>query len=110
MPKYMIHACLARMWYVEEFLIPSMLEQGIEWESITIWNDAQRRGNLIACMDSFLSLAGSDGGTWHLQDDVIICRDFASLFEGGGAAAGGDGGSETRESPLSSDENTSRER
>lgn len=78
MPKYMIHACPARMWYVEEFLIPSLLAQGIERESVRVWLDERRSGNLYACMEAFLSLAGSDGGTWHLQDDVIICRDFAA--------------------------------
>ncbi len=27
--RYMIHACPPRMWYVEEFFIPSMKAQGI---------------------------------------------------------------------------------
>lgn len=76
MPKYMIHACQARMWYVEEFLVPSMIEQGIPEKDITIWNDTERRGNLAACMEAFESCKGK-GGTWHLQDDVVICSDFA---------------------------------
>ena len=37
--KYMIHCCPKRMWYVEEYLIPSMLRQGIDRDSIIIWND-----------------------------------------------------------------------
>ena len=30
MSSYIIHACPARMWYVNGYLIPSMREQGIE--------------------------------------------------------------------------------
>lgn len=77
MPKYMIHAMPARMWYVEEFLIPSMLAQGIERQDITVWNDTERLGNLAACHEAFLSCT-DPGGTWHIQDDVIISRDFAA--------------------------------
>lgn len=74
--NYIIHACPERMWYVKEFLVPSLLGQGIERERIEICEDKTRRGNLAACMESFRSCTG-DGGAWHLQDDVIICRDFA---------------------------------
>lgn len=76
MPKYMIHACPSRLWYVEDFLIPSMTAQGIKREDITVWNDTERMGNLAACMAAFESCTG-DGGTWHLQDDVVISADFA---------------------------------
>lgn len=72
----MIHACPSRIWYVDGFLIPSMLEQGIKREDITVWNDTERMGNLAACMAAFESCTGG-GGTWHIQDDVIISRDFA---------------------------------
>jgi len=80
MPKYMIHACPERMWYVEEFLIPSMLEQNIPASDITVWNDTDKRGNLEACIAAFESCT-SEGGTWHLQDDVVICSDFAKRTE-----------------------------
>lgn len=73
----MIHACPARMWYVEAFLVPSMARQGINRDDITIWNDADGKGNLQSCLESFASLDGIAGGTWHLQDDVMISRDFA---------------------------------
>lgn len=76
MPKYMMHACPKRMWYVEEFLIPSMTAQGIPREDITVWNDTEKLGNLAACMAAFESCTG-DGGTWHLQDDVVVSADFA---------------------------------
>lgn len=75
--KYMIHACPERMWYVKEFLIPSMTAQGIRDEEITVWNDTEKKGNLFSCMDSFAECGKHKSGTWHLQDDVIISRDFA---------------------------------
>lgn len=71
--NFLIHACPQRMWYVEEFLVPSLKAQGAE--NIEVWNDTEKKGNLIACMESFAARSG-DGGTWHLQDDVIICHDF----------------------------------
>lgn len=79
--RYMIHACPKRMWYVNDFLIPSMLAQGIEKEQITVYNDEKHEGNLKACMHSFQTLPDDNGGTWHLQDDVIICRDFRKRTE-----------------------------
>lgn len=79
-PSYMIHTCPQRAWYVYDYLIPSMLEQGIEREQITVFNDEVKLGNLRACMNSFLTLP-EKGGTWHLQDDVIICRDFKERTE-----------------------------
>lgn len=74
--RFLIHACPVRMWYVDEFLVPSLLDQGIDPDDVEIWNDTAGEGNLYACMHSFESRTG-DGGTWHLQDDVLICRDFA---------------------------------
>lgn len=68
----MIHACPARMWYVERFLAPSLRVQGIE---PLIFCDTERRGNLGAFLASIRELHGD--GTWHIQDDVLICRDFA---------------------------------
>ena len=68
------------MWYVEEFLIPSMLHQGIERKDIRVYNDENQEGNLVSCLKAFLSCEG-DGGTWHLQDDVCICKDFKTITE-----------------------------
>lgn len=75
--RYMIHACPQRLWYVEEFLIPSMLAQGIPKEEIVLWNDTEGKGNLFSCMESFRDCGRLAGGTWHLQDDVILSRRFA---------------------------------
>lgn len=77
--KYMIHACPSRMWYVNEYLVPSLTAQGISIDEITIWNDTEYRGNLNAFIDSLKALQNEPGGTWHIQDDVIISREFAKL-------------------------------
>ena len=71
--KILIHACPQRMWYVRDFLIPMLQEQGAE--HIEVWNDIHKKGNLKACMDSFAARIG-DEGTWHIQDDVLPARDF----------------------------------
>lgn len=71
--NFMIHACPQRMWYVNDFLIPSMRAQGISENEIIVWNDTEGKGNLFSCMESFKAC----GDAWHLQDDVIISRDFA---------------------------------
>jgi hypothetical protein len=73
--KYMIHACPRRMWYVNDYLLPSMRAQGID--EVEIWNDTEGKGNLLACMEAFRACGEREGGTWHLQDDVLISRDFA---------------------------------
>ena len=80
MAKYMIHACPDRMWYVEGFLVPSMLEQGIKQEDIIVYNDEKQEGNLKACMHAFMEVS-QHTGTWHLQDDVIICKNFREQTE-----------------------------
>ena len=73
--KVLIHASPVRMWYVEGFLIPALEAQGAD--SIEVWNDTEKKGNLAACMASFAARTG-DGGTWHIQDDVLLCRDFVA--------------------------------
>lgn len=70
--KVMIHAVPKRLWYVDRFLVPSLIAQGI---SPVIYCDHAGRGNLGACLDSFRTMRGE--GTWHIQDDVIISRRFA---------------------------------
>ena len=80
MAKYLIHAYPKRLHYVREYLIPSMLKQGINKADIRVYNDDKGLGNLKACMEAFASCEG-DGGTWHLQDDVLICKDFKERTE-----------------------------
>ena len=81
--RYMIHAYPGRMWYVEGYLVPKLKKQGIRAKDIVVWNDAEGKGNLRSCMDAF-AWCGShpvEGGTWHLQDDVIVCKDFKDRTE-----------------------------
>ena len=85
--RILIHACPDRMWYAEEILAPRLRTQGADVE---IWNDVQQLGNLRACMESFKRRHGS-GGTWHIQDDVLPCRDFVqrcSEYESDGVVYG----------------------
>lgn len=82
--KYMIHSVPKRLWYVEKYLIPSMVKQGIKKKDIYIYNDENKFGNLFAFLDSleFISKNLSDEvGLWHLQDDVIISKNFKSETE-----------------------------
>lgn len=81
MAKYLIHAYPKRMWYVEQYLIPSMINQGIAKNDISVYNDSKGIGNLRACMEAFASVPDNDEGTWHIQDDVIICKDFKQRTE-----------------------------
>lgn len=73
--QIMIHTCINRLWYVNEYLVKSLREQGFTKDEIKIYLDKDRKGNLKAFMDSISQLP-DEGHTWHLQDDVIICRDF----------------------------------
>lgn len=76
--RYLIHSAPSRQWYVEEFLIPSMKEQGIDEKDIFVRCDTEGKGNLVSCMESFLWCGQSTAeGTWHLQDDIILSRNFA---------------------------------
>lgn len=75
--KYLVHSCPDRKWYVDGFLVPSLKAQGIGSDEIIIWHDEYRKGNLQSFVDSCKFVGDMPGGTWHLQDDAIICSDFA---------------------------------
>ena len=57
--KLLIHACPARLWYVEEFLAPELERQGAG--HVEIWNDAEGKENLLACMESFAACGAGTG-------------------------------------------------
>ena len=80
MSKYMIHTCPARLWYVEEHLLPSLMQQGILQDDIIVYNDSNHDGNLMSTLKSFHTLP-EKGQTWHLQDDVLISGKFASVTQ-----------------------------
>lgn len=82
--KYIIHTINKRKWYVNKFLIPSMLEQGIAKENIIVAVDTYLEGNLISCMKVFDWIGRSEdwnNGIWHLQDDIIISKTFKERTE-----------------------------
>lgn len=73
----LIHTCPKRLWYVKGWIIPSLAAQGLD--GIRIYNDTKGEGNLMSCMKSFRECGKRSGGTWHLQDDVIVSDDFAKV-------------------------------
>lgn len=75
--KIMIHAIPDRLWYVYDYIIPSLEKQNIS--NIRVWVDWEKSGNLQACLKSFKDLP-DDGITWHLQDDILISRKFAEVI------------------------------
>lgn len=82
--KYLIHTYPKRLWYVEKYLIPSMINQGIKKKDIYIYNDENGFGNLFAFLDSIrfiIDNLSNEKGLWHLQDDVIISRNFKEETE-----------------------------
>lgn len=82
MAKYMIHTCKTRDWYVEKYLIPSMLKQGIKRSDIIVYLDINEKGCLEACVKSFaLTAEFNCEGVWHLQDDVLISSYFKEQTE-----------------------------
>lgn len=84
MARYMIHACPARMPYVVDYLLPSLLNQDIEEKDIYIFNDTKKLGNLkafIASLEWILENWNDVEGVWHIQDDVIISHDFRYITE-----------------------------
>ena len=81
---YMIHACPERMWYVNDYLIPSMKEQGISDSQIIIWEDKDHKGNLESFMQSCKWIGEHENyirGIWHMQDDVVISKRFRELTD-----------------------------
>ncbi len=81
MANYLIHAVPSRMWYVNQYLIPSMMDQGIDRANIAVYTDEKHEGNLKAFIRSAECLKDDTGGTWHMQDDVIISHDFAEVTD-----------------------------
>ena len=86
MAYYLIHTCNKRVWYVQHFLIPSMYKQGIAPDHIFVYLDKNNIGNLRAWVDSCNRISMQCAkqkidGIWHLQDDVVICKDFKERTE-----------------------------
>lgn len=80
--KYIIHACKEREWYVSEYLVPSMVKQGIAKRDIRVWMDADGIGNLqsfVNCCKWIAENQSADEAIWHLQDDVVISDRFGEV-------------------------------
>lgn len=78
MARYLIHAIPERMWYVNDFLIQSMVNQGIARENIEVYCDNDKEGNLKAFRKS---VENTECDYWHLQDDVLISTKFKAITE-----------------------------
>lgn len=81
MSTYLIHSCEKRYWYVRDYLVPSMIKQGIREEDIIVDNDDNKQGCLVSYIKSFDKIGTTLDGTWHLQDDVLISSDFKAVTE-----------------------------
>ena len=84
MPKilYVIHTSPKRIDFVKKYMIPCFKRYGIE--NIKVWNDVEMIGQLRAwtdCARWIISEKSDYEGTWHLEDDVIPCKDFKALSE-----------------------------
>lgn len=85
MSYYMVHAGMARKNYVDRYLIPSMVEQGIPKNHIIRILDINKEGCLTMYKKAYRDLPryipkGTEG-VWHIQDDVVISRKFKELTE-----------------------------
>lgn len=84
MAKYLIHTCNNRRWYIDKYLVPSMIDSGIKEEDITIYQDTNCDGNLVSFIKSckmIVNKYGTDTNVWHLQDDVLISTKFKMITE-----------------------------
>ena len=82
--KIMIHTCNQREWYVYDYLIPSLYKQGIRKKDIEVWHDYKRLGNLgsfIGSMDWISYNLDQKDGTWHIQDDICVSKNFKRAIE-----------------------------
>lgn len=82
--KFMIHSCNQRQWYVDEFLVPSLIKQGIPKEDIYVYEDVNGDGNLKSYIKSShlaYDMWGSGVNVWHFQDDVVLCHDFKERID-----------------------------
>ena len=81
--KYMIHACNSRMWYVDDYLVPSLLKQVIAKDDIYVYQDKDCEGNLKSYIKSCHLAYEMWGETnvWHMQDDVIVSAKFKERTE-----------------------------
>lgn len=83
---YMIHTHPRRSEYVDNYLIPSLIKQGIDEDDIYVVLDSDGNGNLKSFLYSLkmiltIPILKEQKGIWHLQDDVIVSNDFKKKTE-----------------------------
>lgn len=74
--KYMIHTNHSRRWYVDDYLIQSMIAQGIDESNISVWDGSFE--------DSMKWISENEcymDGTWHLTDNIVIGSRFKSITD-----------------------------
>ena len=82
--KIIIHTCNKREWYVKDYLIPSLLLQGFQQQEIKVWQDYAGVGNLrsfVDCMEWVSCNLESGSAAWHLQDDVLVSKNFKKIVD-----------------------------
>lgn len=73
----MIHGCNARRWYINDYLVPQLIKQGLP--HYIRWIDYQEEGNLRSFLNSvqfLIDYCGDRQYVWHIQDDVCLASDF----------------------------------
>ena len=82
MNDVLIRGTPRRMWYINEYLIPSLQEAGVPQDKIHLYIDNNRAGALGSyfALEEVLPEIHSDC-VWHLQDDVYPCSNFAERCE-----------------------------
>ena len=79
---YVVHTSPKRINFVQEYMIPCFKRYGIT--DIIIWNDEKMEGQLHAwtkCAEWIVLNKQEFDGTWHLEDDVIPCKNFKTISE-----------------------------
>ena len=82
MDDVLIRGTSKRLWYIDKYLMPALLESGVPQEKIHLFVDDKRRGAL----GSYFALADvlpriDSNCVWHLQDDVYPVSNFAKACE-----------------------------
>lgn len=80
--KYVIHTSPKRIDFVNKYQVPILIKYGINEKDIVVWNDTEFKGQLKAwleCAEEILKTDSIYDGCWHLEDDVVPCKDFLNL-------------------------------
>lgn len=83
-PHIMIHGCKEREWYINQYLVPSLVKQGINKHDIIMWIDEENAGCLMSFIESLEWIKQNQNfstGFWHLQDDVVISKKFCQMIK-----------------------------